>query len=117
MLKRVVTNNVCKFITNSEWNMLNRVVTNNVCRFITNSGWSMLNRVVTMLCVVYRFITNSGWNMLNKWLQEAKDTDNTVFILELLKVYQSLPVSVEDLKKDNTARFIKGLTKHANAGG
>ena len=54
--------------------------------------------------------------MLNKWLQEAKETDNTVFIVELLRVYQGLPVSVEDLKKDNTARFIKGLTKHANEG-
>ena len=65
---------------------------------------------------VARFISNSGWNMLNKWLTEAKETENMVFVVELLKVYQSLPVSVDDLKKDNTARFIKGLTKHANEG-
>ncbi|KAK7095293.1 serine/threonine-protein phosphatase 1 regulatory subunit 10-like isoform X2 [Littorina saxatilis] len=64
--------------------------------------------------VLQKFISTRGWDMLNKWLQDAKEEDNTVFIKELLKVYKHLPVSVDDLKKDNTARFIKGLTKHSN---
>jgi hypothetical protein len=54
--------------------------------------------------------------MLNRWLQEAKDGENEAFLAELLRLYQMLPVTVDDLKKDNTARSIKGLTKHSSEG-
>ena len=54
--------------------------------------------------------------LLNKWLHEAKNADNLVFIKELLKIYQLLPVSVDYLKMDNTARSIKSLIKHGDEG-
>lgn len=62
--------------------------------------------------VLNKFISVGGWDTMNKWLQQAKDEENTPLLTELLKVYQGLPVTVDDLKKDNTARFIKSLNKH-----
>ncbi|PVD22536.1 hypothetical protein C0Q70_18350 [Pomacea canaliculata] len=62
--------------------------------------------------VLQKVISMGGWDTLNKWLQSAKEEENVALMAELLKVYQTLPVTVDHLKKDNTARVIKGLTKH-----
>lgn len=51
---------------------------------------------------IRRFVDAGGWEILNIWLQEAKDNENHPFILELIKLFKVLPVSVEILKKVRT---------------
>ncbi|XP_064649015.1 serine/threonine-protein phosphatase 1 regulatory subunit 10-like isoform X2 [Lineus longissimus] len=63
-----------------------------------------------------KFIDDGGWDLLNVWLQDAKSDENTPFLLELLHLYQMMPVSkfsVELLKSNNCAKTIKGLCKLA----
>ncbi|KAK3611012.1 hypothetical protein CHS0354_005443 [Potamilus streckersoni] len=61
-----------------------------------------------------RFMSVGGWDTLNAWLQESKDDENWPVLVEILKVYQNLPVSVDILKKNNAAKTIKQLCKSDN---
>lgn len=72
-----------------------------------------LTRELTLdpLCFVHRLLSSGAWGVLNNWLQESKDEDNFPFIVELLKVYRMLPVTVEILKTNNAAKTIKQLVK------
>ena len=58
-----------------------------------------------------RFIEVGGWDLLNGWLDEAKSMDNQAFLIELLKLYQQLPVTVDLLKKTSCAKTIKSFSK------
>lgn len=51
------------------------------------------------------------WDILNNWLQEATEADNSPFLVELLKVYKQLPVTVEVMKQNNAAKTIKQISK------
>ena len=61
-----------------------------------------------------RFINSGGWNTMNKWLHESKEEDSVPFLMELLRVYQQLPVTIDLLKKNNTAKTVKQLSKTEN---
>ncbi|XP_013400137.1 serine/threonine-protein phosphatase 1 regulatory subunit 10 [Lingula anatina] len=62
--------------------------------------------------ILEKFISEGGWDLLNTWLQDAKaDSSSASFLMEILKVYQQMPVSVELLKKNNCAKTIKNLSK------
>lgn len=61
--------------------------------------------------VLQRFLDVGGWNTLNSWLSKAKETDNTPLMLELLKVYSQMPVTVDLLKQNACAKTIKQLSK------
>lgn len=54
--------------------------------------------------------------MFNTWLQDAKEEENYPLIVELLKVYRLLPVTVEILKTNNAAKTIKQLVKSEREG-
>ena len=58
-----------------------------------------------------RFVADGGWQLLNGWLVDAKASDNTPVIMELIKVFKQLPVTIDILKKNNTAKLIKQMTK------
>ena len=58
-----------------------------------------------------RFIDDGGWDTLDAWLQDSKDGDNTPVLVEILKVYQQLPITVELLKKNSAAKTIKQFRK------
>ena len=58
-----------------------------------------------------RFIETGGWQIIYRWLDEAKGEYNIPFLLELLKVYQHLPVTIDLLKQNNCAKTIKQLGK------
>ncbi|XP_076343040.1 serine/threonine-protein phosphatase 1 regulatory subunit 10-like isoform X2 [Tachypleus tridentatus] len=60
------------------------------------------------------FLNSDGWGTLNHWIQDAKDTENYPFVLELLKLCHLLPMTVERLKENNTAKLVKSLTKSSN---
>uniref|UniRef100_V5I3J7 Serine/threonine-protein phosphatase 1 regulatory subunit 10 n=2 Tax=Ixodes ricinus TaxID=34613 RepID=V5I3J7_IXORI len=57
------------------------------------------------------FLDLDGWSTIHMWLQEAKTADNRPFLLELLKLCQVLPMSLERLKENSSPKLIKGLTK------
>ena len=58
-----------------------------------------------------RFVADGGWELLNGWLTDAKSSDNIPVIMELIKVFKQLPVTIDILKKNNTAKLIKQMTK------
>ncbi|CAN7993412.1 unnamed protein product, partial [Ixodes hexagonus] len=57
------------------------------------------------------FLDLDGWSTIHMWLQEAKTADNRPFLVELLKLCQVLPMSLERLKENSSPKLIKGLTK------
>lgn len=61
-----------------------------------------------------KFLTVGGWDTLNDWLQDVKEEENYPVLTELLKVYQSLPISVDILKTNSAAKTIKQLCKSEN---
>ncbi|XP_033732806.1 serine/threonine-protein phosphatase 1 regulatory subunit 10-like [Pecten maximus] len=61
--------------------------------------------------VLEKFIDVGGWDILNVWLEDSKNTENTPILVELLKVYQQLPITVDLLKKNGAAKTIKQLRK------
>lgn len=69
---------------------------------------------VYKVCYLRRFIEVGGWDVLNTWLQDCKDTENYPVLIEMLKVFQQLPVTVEQLKKNNSAKTIKAFSKCEN---
>ncbi|XP_030853294.1 serine/threonine-protein phosphatase 1 regulatory subunit 10 isoform X2 [Strongylocentrotus purpuratus] len=58
-----------------------------------------------------KFIEEGGWELLNTWLQDAKTEEQNPVILELIKVFKELPVTIDILKKNNTAKIIKSFSK------
>ncbi|KAL5011869.1 hypothetical protein ScPMuIL_010420 [Solemya velum] len=61
-----------------------------------------------------RFMSCGGWQTMNDWLTESKEEENIAFMVELLKVYQQLPVTVDILKENSAAKTIKQLRKSEN---
>ena len=61
--------------------------------------------------VIFRLICSGGWDTINDWLQDAKETENFPLLVEILKVYQLLPITVDILKTNNAAKTIKQLCK------
>ena len=55
-----------------------------------------------------------GWSTLYEWLLRAKQEGNTPLLLELLKVYAQMPITVDLLKQNSCAKTIKQLTKGDN---
>ncbi|XP_064616876.1 serine/threonine-protein phosphatase 1 regulatory subunit 10-like [Liolophura sinensis] len=67
---------------------------------------------VTESAEVLEMLMEGGmWEILNNWLQEATESDNSPFLVELLKVYKQLPVTVEVMKQNNAAKTIKQISK------
>ncbi len=63
----------------------------------------------------HRFISVGGWDLLNSWLDEArKAEDNQTFVIDMLKVYQQMPVTVDLLKKNSCAKTIKSFSKDSD---
>ncbi|KAH3796853.1 hypothetical protein DPMN_150428, partial [Dreissena polymorpha] len=61
--------------------------------------------------ILQKCMTGGGWDALNDWLQECREEDNMPMLCEILKVYKTLPVTVEILKTNKAAKTIKQLCK------
>ena len=48
-------------------------------------------------------------------LKNTKD-DFSCYVMEILKVYEQLPITVDDLKRNACAKSIKSLSKTAHQG-
>ncbi|XP_076013232.1 serine/threonine-protein phosphatase 1 regulatory subunit 10 isoform X2 [Genypterus blacodes] len=63
--------------------------------------------------VLNRFIQVGGYRLLNSWLTYSKTTNNTPLLQLILLTLQKLPLKVDHLKQNNTAKLVKQLSKSA----
>ncbi|KAK7124871.1 hypothetical protein R3I94_019056 [Phoxinus phoxinus] len=63
--------------------------------------------------VLNRFIRVGGYKLLNSWLTYSKTTTNTPLLQLILLTLQKLPLTVDHLKQNNTAKLVKHLSKSA----
>ncbi|KAI5607764.1 serine/threonine-protein phosphatase 1 regulatory subunit 10 [Silurus asotus] len=61
--------------------------------------------------ILNRFIRVGGYKLLNSWLTYAKTTTNTPMLQLILLTLQKLPLTVDHLKQNNTAKLVKHLSK------
>ncbi|KAG2469038.1 serine/threonine-protein phosphatase 1 regulatory subunit 10 [Polypterus senegalus] len=58
-----------------------------------------------------KFIRVGGYKLLNAWLTYAKSTSNAPLMQLILQTLQMLPLTVDHLKQNNTAKLVKQLSK------
>lgn len=58
-----------------------------------------------------RFIRVGGYKLLNTWLTYSKTSTNTPLLQLILLTLQKLPLTVDHLKQNNTAKLVKQLSK------
>ncbi|XP_049607255.1 serine/threonine-protein phosphatase 1 regulatory subunit 10 [Syngnathus scovelli] len=63
--------------------------------------------------VLNRFIRVGGYRLLNSWLTYSKSTNNSPLLQLILLTLQKLPLKVDHLKQNNTAKLVKQLCKSA----
>ncbi|XP_058474491.1 serine/threonine-protein phosphatase 1 regulatory subunit 10 isoform X2 [Solea solea] len=61
--------------------------------------------------VLNRFIRVGGYRLLNSWLIYSKTTNNSPLLQLILLTLQKLPLKVDHLKQNNTAKLVKQLKK------
>ncbi|NXD18578.1 PP1RA phosphatase, partial [Nothocercus nigrocapillus] len=64
--------------------------------------------------VLAKFIRVGGYRLLNTWLTSSKAANNVPFLQQLLLTLQHLPLTVEHLKQNNTAKLVKQLSKSSD---
>uniref|UniRef100_T1IJS3 Serine/threonine-protein phosphatase 1 regulatory subunit 10 n=1 Tax=Strigamia maritima TaxID=126957 RepID=T1IJS3_STRMM len=69
---------------------------------------------VTPKHILEAFLAEGGWDTINMWLQDSKKTDNYPFMVELLELFKILPMTVERLKENNSAKLVKAFSKCEN---
>ncbi|XP_033122540.1 serine/threonine-protein phosphatase 1 regulatory subunit 10-like isoform X2 [Anneissia japonica] len=62
--------------------------------------------------VLMKFVECGGWEMINHWLHEGLENEHNIVVIEIMKVLKHLPVTVDILKKNDTAKTIKQLSKN-----
>ncbi|XP_052326061.1 serine/threonine-protein phosphatase 1 regulatory subunit 10-like isoform X4 [Oncorhynchus keta] len=61
--------------------------------------------------ILNRFIRVGGYKLLNAWLTYSKSSNNTPLLQLILLTLQKLPLTVDHLKQNNTAKLVKQLSK------
>ncbi|XP_061912695.1 serine/threonine-protein phosphatase 1 regulatory subunit 10-like [Entelurus aequoreus] len=64
--------------------------------------------------VLNRYIRVGGYRLLNSWLTYSKTTNNSPLLQLILLTLQKLPLKVDHLKENNTAKLVKQLSKCAD---
>uniref|UniRef100_A0A8C2UN21 Serine/threonine-protein phosphatase 1 regulatory subunit 10 n=1 Tax=Chinchilla lanigera TaxID=34839 RepID=A0A8C2UN21_CHILA len=61
--------------------------------------------------ILIKFIDVGGYKLLNNWLTYSKTTNNVPLLQQILMTLQHLPLTVDHLKQNNTAKLVKQLSK------
>lgn len=61
--------------------------------------------------ILVKFIDVGGYKLLNNWLTYSKTTNNIPLLQQILLTLQHLPLTVDHLKQNNTAKLVKQLSK------
>ncbi|NWW74619.1 PP1RA phosphatase, partial [Climacteris rufus] len=64
--------------------------------------------------ILAKFIRIGGYKLLNTWLTGSKASNNVPFLQQLLLTLQHLPLTVDHLKQNNTAKLVKQLSKSSD---
>uniref|UniRef100_A0A8C3ME85 Serine/threonine-protein phosphatase 1 regulatory subunit 10 n=1 Tax=Geospiza parvula TaxID=87175 RepID=A0A8C3ME85_GEOPR len=64
--------------------------------------------------ILNKFIRIGGYKLLNTWLTGSKAANNVPFLQQLLLTLQHLPLTVDHLKQNNTAKLVKQLSKSSD---
>lgn len=64
--------------------------------------------------ILIKFIRVGGYKLLNTWLTASKATNNVPFLQQILLTLQHLPLTVDHLKQNNTAKLVKQLSKSSD---
>uniref|UniRef100_A0A8U7NJ44 Serine/threonine-protein phosphatase 1 regulatory subunit 10 n=1 Tax=Corvus moneduloides TaxID=1196302 RepID=A0A8U7NJ44_CORMO len=64
--------------------------------------------------ILAKFIRIGGYKLLNTWLTGSKAANNVPFLQQLLLTLQHLPLTVDHLKQNNTAKLVKQLSKSSD---
>ncbi|GFR26369.1 hypothetical protein TNCT_449722 [Trichonephila clavata] len=64
--------------------------------------------------ILSEYLDKGGWDTINTWLEYAKSSTSPSFLIEMLKLCKILPMTLNRLKENTTAKLIKSLTKHEN---
>uniref|UniRef100_A0A1I8HCJ2 TFIIS N-terminal domain-containing protein n=1 Tax=Macrostomum lignano TaxID=282301 RepID=A0A1I8HCJ2_9PLAT len=57
---------------------------------------------------------NGGWQLLNQWLAEARRDENRALEKLLLEVFHRLPVTLDMLRSNDSAKMVKQIAKAKN---
>ena len=69
-------------------------------RFIAERGCTFSKSLFVVFSLnLPRFIAEGGWDLLNLWLNDAKTNEHNPVIMELIRVFKELPVTIDILKK------------------
>uniref|UniRef100_A0A8C3I0I6 Serine/threonine-protein phosphatase 1 regulatory subunit 10 n=1 Tax=Chrysemys picta bellii TaxID=8478 RepID=A0A8C3I0I6_CHRPI len=61
--------------------------------------------------ILAKFIRVGGYKLLNTWLTSSKASSNVPLLQQILLTLQHLPLTVDHLKQNNTAKLVKQLSK------
>ncbi|XP_056393651.1 serine/threonine-protein phosphatase 1 regulatory subunit 10 isoform X2 [Hyla sarda] len=61
--------------------------------------------------ILSKFIRVGGYKLLNNWLTNARTNNNSPLLHQILLTLQHLPLTVDHLKLNNTAKLVKQLSK------
>ncbi|XP_066470817.1 serine/threonine-protein phosphatase 1 regulatory subunit 10 isoform X3 [Tiliqua scincoides] len=61
--------------------------------------------------ILSKFIKVGGYKLLNTWLTGSKASNNVPLLQQILLTLQHLPLTVDHLKMNNTAKLVKQLSK------
>ncbi|XP_067830100.1 serine/threonine-protein phosphatase 1 regulatory subunit 10 [Heptranchias perlo] len=61
--------------------------------------------------ILNQFIGIGGYKLLNNWLTYSKTTNNGPLLQQILLALQLLPLTVDHLKQNNTAKLVKQISK------
>ncbi|XP_061475141.1 serine/threonine-protein phosphatase 1 regulatory subunit 10 isoform X2 [Rhineura floridana] len=61
--------------------------------------------------ILSKFIEVGGYKLLNTWLTSSKASSNVPLLQQILLTLQHLPLTVDHLKQNNTAKLVKQLSK------
>jgi len=65
--------------------------------------------------VLEEFLVSGGWEILHQWLIHSKDIGNAYFLIELLKLLDKCPVTVNRLKVNEIPKVVKKLSKEGES--
>ncbi|KAM6472585.1 serine/threonine-protein phosphatase 1 regulatory subunit 10 isoform 2-T2 [Liasis olivaceus] len=64
--------------------------------------------------ILSKFIKVGGYKLLNTWLTSSKASSNVPLLQQILLTLQHLPLTVDHLKQNNTAKLVKQLSKSSD---
>ncbi|XP_006815996.1 serine/threonine-protein phosphatase 1 regulatory subunit 10-like [Saccoglossus kowalevskii] len=80
-------------------------------KLVSRCTYCNILKVTTDKSALDKFVEVGGWNVLNTWLVDAKDENNLAMLTEVMKILKQLPMTIDILKQNNTAKVVKQISK------